>query len=37
MVGSILNITPILEVKNDGTLDTVGKIRGEKKSNKRVN
>lgn len=36
MVGSILNITPILEVKNDGTLDTVGKIRGEKKAIKEL-
>lgn len=36
IVGSIINITPILEVKNNGTLDTIGKIRGEKKALKEL-
>lgn len=31
MLGSILNINPILEVTDKGTLENIGKIRGEKK------
>lgn len=36
MVGSILNINPILEVTNKGTLENIGKIRGEKKALKEL-
>ncbi|WP_294406502.1 DegV family protein [uncultured Clostridium sp.] len=36
MVGSILNINPILKVTHEGTLENVGKIRGEKKALKEL-
>lgn len=36
MVGSILNINPILEVTNNGTLENIGKVRGEKKALKEL-
>lgn len=36
MLGSILNINPILEVTHEGTLENVGKIRGEKKALKEL-
>lgn len=36
MFGSILNISPILEVTNKGTLENIGKVRGEKKALKEL-
>ena len=36
MVGSILNISPILEVTQNGILENIGKVRGEKKALKEV-
>lgn len=31
IIGSMLNISPILTVSNEGTLEVIGKVRGEKK------
>ena len=36
MVGSILNISPILQVTKEGTLENVSKLRGEKKALKEL-